>query len=77
MQKCFDTKNAEMLQEVMNRLHPEVSVFLADLYWPGTKPAPFMCVQEAKFHLRRCVDSGLWVPESGGDEETDGEGEDY
>uniref|UniRef100_H3C268 Hsp90 co-chaperone Cdc37 n=1 Tax=Tetraodon nigroviridis TaxID=99883 RepID=H3C268_TETNG len=51
MQKCFDTKNAEMLQEVMNRLHPE----------------------EAKFHLRRCVDSGLWVPESGGDEETDGE----
>ncbi|CAF98120.1 unnamed protein product, partial [Tetraodon nigroviridis] len=42
MQKCFDTKNAEMLQEVMNRLHPEVSVFLADLYWPGTKPAPFI-----------------------------------
>lgn len=33
-----------------------------------------MCAQEAKYHLRRCIDSGLWVPES--DEETNGE-EDY
>eukprot|EP00066_Takifugu_rubripes_P021877 XP_011611143.1 PREDICTED: hsp90 co-chaperone Cdc37-like isoform X2 [Takifugu rubripes] len=52
MQKSFDDKNIEMLQEVMNRLSPE----------------------EAKYHLRRCIDSGLWVPES--DEETNGE-EDY
>lgn len=35
-----------------------------------------VCVQEAKYHLRRCIESGLWVPESGGEEETDGE-EDY
>lgn len=37
MQKSFDRKDAEMLQEAMNRLHPEVSVFLARHYWPRTK----------------------------------------
>lgn len=34
-------------------------------------------LQEGKYHLKRCIDSGLWVPESGeGDDEEDGE-EDY
>lgn len=76
MQKGFDQKNTEMLQEAMNRLHPEVSAFVANRYWHGTKLPLFVCLQEAKYHLRRCIDSGLWVPESGEDEETDGE-EDY
>ncbi|XP_033949333.1 hsp90 co-chaperone Cdc37 isoform X1 [Pseudochaenichthys georgianus] len=34
-------------------------------------------VEEGKYHLRRCIDSGLWVPQSGdSDDEEDGEEED-
>lgn len=32
----------------------------------------FICfsLQEGKYHMRRCIDSGLWVPETGeGDDE--------
>ncbi|XP_044043986.1 hsp90 co-chaperone Cdc37 isoform X1 [Siniperca chuatsi] len=43
IQKSFDEKNIQMLQEAINKLDPE----------------------EGKYHLRRCIDSGLWVPESG------------
>ncbi|XP_076583569.1 hsp90 co-chaperone Cdc37-like isoform X2 [Chaetodon auriga] len=55
IQKSFDEKNIQMLQEAINRLDPE----------------------EGKYHLRRCVDSGLWVPDSGeGDDEEEGDEED-
>ncbi|XP_068176745.1 hsp90 co-chaperone Cdc37 isoform X2 [Antennarius striatus] len=55
MQKSFDEKNVEMLQDAVSKLEPE----------------------EGKFHLRRCIDSGLWVPESeeGEEEEEDEEEE--
>ncbi|XP_030001772.1 hsp90 co-chaperone Cdc37-like isoform X1 [Sphaeramia orbicularis] len=53
IQRSFDEKNIEMLQEAMSRLDPE----------------------EGKYHLKRCIDSGLWVPDSGeaDDEEEDDE----
>ncbi|XP_070684439.1 hsp90 co-chaperone Cdc37 [Pempheris klunzingeri] len=52
IQRSFDEKNIQMLQEAINKLHPE----------------------EGKYHLRRCIDSGLWVPDSGeGDDEEDEE----
>ncbi|XP_035027096.2 hsp90 co-chaperone Cdc37 isoform X1 [Hippoglossus stenolepis] len=55
IQRSFDEKNIQMLQQAMSKLHPE----------------------EGKYHLKRCIDSGLWVPESGeGDEEDDEEEED-
>ncbi|CAB1454993.1 unnamed protein product [Pleuronectes platessa] len=41
IQRSFDEKNMQMLQQAMNKLHPE----------------------EGKYHLKRCIDSGLWVPE--------------
>ncbi|KAM4595802.1 hsp90 co-chaperone Cdc37-like isoform 1-T1 [Fundulus diaphanus] len=41
MQKSFDEKNIEMLQDVMDKLDPE----------------------EGRYHLKRCIDSGLWVPD--------------
>ncbi|XP_028310987.1 hsp90 co-chaperone Cdc37 [Gouania willdenowi] len=42
MQKCFDEKNIQMLQEVISKMDPT----------------------EAKTHMKRCIDSGLWVPNS-------------
>ncbi|TDH15790.1 hypothetical protein EPR50_G00012640 [Perca flavescens] len=52
MQKSFDEKNIQMLQEAIRKLD----------------------LEEGKYHLRRCIASGLWVPESG---ESDDEKEDY
>ncbi|XP_029283482.1 hsp90 co-chaperone Cdc37-like isoform X2 [Cottoperca gobio] len=55
IQKSFDEKNIEMLQEAISKLD----------------------LEEGKYHLSRCIDSGLWVPESGeGDDEEDDEEED-
>ncbi|KAL7403527.1 hypothetical protein ABVT39_001866 [Epinephelus coioides] len=53
IQKSFDEKNIQMLQEAISKLDPE----------------------EGKYHLRRCIDSGLWVPQSG--EDDDDEKEEY
>lgn len=46
MQKCFDEKDIQMLQEVISKMDPT----------------------EAKAHMKRCIDSGLWVPNSKTDE---------
>ncbi|KAK2817330.1 hypothetical protein Q5P01_025521 [Channa striata] len=43
IQRSFDEKNIQMLQEAMNNLDPE----------------------EGKYYLKMCIDSGLWVPDSG------------
>ncbi|PWA17625.1 hsp90 co-chaperone Cdc37 [Gambusia affinis] len=40
MQKCFDDKDIQMLQDVISKMDPT----------------------EAKHHMKRCIDSGLWVP---------------
>ncbi|KAL3066477.1 hypothetical protein OYC64_016435 [Pagothenia borchgrevinki] len=53
LQKGFDEKNIQLLQEAMSKLG----------------------LEEGKYHLRRCIDSGLWVPQSG-DSDEDGEEED-
>lgn len=50
MQKCFDEKDIQMLQEVISKMDPT----------------------EAKAHMKKCIDSGLWVPNSKVD---DGDGE--
>nr|XP_057905318.1 hsp90 co-chaperone Cdc37-like [Doryrhamphus excisus] len=42
MQKCFDEKDIQMLQDVISKMDPT----------------------EAKTHMKRCIDSGLWVPNS-------------
>ncbi|XP_041642253.1 hsp90 co-chaperone Cdc37 isoform X2 [Cheilinus undulatus] len=49
IQRSFDEKNIQMLQEAIGKLDPV----------------------EGKYHLKRCIDSGLWVPESGEGEEED------
>ncbi|CAI5675828.1 unnamed protein product [Oreochromis niloticus] len=46
MQKCFDEKDIQMLQEVISKMDPT----------------------EAKAHMKRCIDSGLWVPNAKGDD---------
>lgn len=46
MQKCFDEKDIQMLQDVISKMDPT----------------------EAKVHMKRCIDSGLWVPNSKTDE---------
>uniref|UniRef100_A0A3Q0RLQ7 Hsp90 co-chaperone Cdc37 n=1 Tax=Amphilophus citrinellus TaxID=61819 RepID=A0A3Q0RLQ7_AMPCI len=40
MQKCFDEKDIQMLQDVISKMDPT----------------------EAKTHMKRCIESGLWVP---------------
>ncbi|XP_061567160.1 hsp90 co-chaperone Cdc37 [Cololabis saira] len=52
MQKCFDDKDIQMLQDAISKMDPT----------------------EAKIHMKRCIDSGLWVPNSktdDGDEKED------
>ncbi|XP_076000181.1 hsp90 co-chaperone Cdc37-like [Genypterus blacodes] len=52
MQKCFDEKDIQMLQEAISKMDPT----------------------EAKIHMKRCIESGLWVPNSktdDGDEKGD------
>lgn len=89
MQRSFDQKNVEMLQEAMGRLHPEVCLlsrfglklvtsckYKTDL-WKSNLPPTCLCssllLQEGKYYLKMCIDSGLWVPEAdeGDDEEKD------
>ncbi|KAG8233139.1 hypothetical protein J437_LFUL010369 [Ladona fulva] len=41
MQKCFETENIQMLQEVIAKM-PE---------------------KEACYHMKRCIDSGMWIPD--------------
>uniref|UniRef100_A0A8C6YGF8 Hsp90 co-chaperone Cdc37 n=1 Tax=Naja naja TaxID=35670 RepID=A0A8C6YGF8_NAJNA len=40
LQKCFDVKDVQMLQDSISKMDPT----------------------EAKYHMQRCIDSGLWVP---------------
>uniref|UniRef100_A0A672M9A3 Hsp90 co-chaperone Cdc37 n=2 Tax=Sinocyclocheilus grahami TaxID=75366 RepID=A0A672M9A3_SINGR len=47
MQKCFDDKDIQMLQDAISRMDPT----------------------EAKHHMKRCIESGLWVPNARADEE--------
>ncbi|KAK9540705.1 hypothetical protein VZT92_003142 [Zoarces viviparus] len=57
IQKGFDEKNIQMLQEAINKLD----------------------LDEGKYHIQRCIDSGLWVPDSlagDGDEEEEADEED-
>ncbi|XP_026053717.1 hsp90 co-chaperone Cdc37 [Carassius auratus] len=51
MQKCFDDKDIQMLQDAISKMDPT----------------------EAKYHMKRCIDSGLWVPNARADEEGDKE----
>lgn len=47
MQKCFDEKDIQMLQDAISKMDPT----------------------EAKVHMKRCIDSGLWVPKSKTDDD--------
>ena len=49
MQKCFETRDVEMLQQAIAA----------------------MPIEEAKYHMKRCVDSGLWVPHGNDANETE------
>ncbi|XP_061838072.1 hsp90 co-chaperone Cdc37 [Nerophis lumbriciformis] len=51
MQKCFDEKDIQLLQDVISKMDPT----------------------EAKMHMKRCIESGLWVPNSKPDEEDEKE----
>ncbi|XP_068034988.1 LOW QUALITY PROTEIN: hsp90 co-chaperone Cdc37-like [Anomalospiza imberbis] len=54
LQKCFDVKDVQMLQDTISKMDPT----------------------EAKYHMQRCIDSGLWVPNAkGGDGADKGAGE--
>ncbi|XP_053332695.1 hsp90 co-chaperone Cdc37 [Clarias gariepinus] len=53
MQKCFDEKDIQMLQEAISKMDPT----------------------EAKYHMKRCIDSGLWVPNSRTDDDAEKEEE--
>ncbi|XP_058717827.1 hsp90 co-chaperone Cdc37 [Poecile atricapillus] len=46
LQKCFDVKDVQLLQETIGNMDPT----------------------EAKYHMQRCIDSGLWVPNAKGGE---------
>ncbi|XP_052541125.1 hsp90 co-chaperone Cdc37 [Tympanuchus pallidicinctus] len=52
LQKCFDAKDVQMLQDTISRMDPT----------------------EAKYHMQRCIDSGLWVPNAKAAAEGGGQG---
>ncbi|XP_046694218.1 hsp90 co-chaperone Cdc37 isoform X2 [Silurus meridionalis] len=54
MQKCFDEKDIQMLQDYISKMDPTVSV---------------------RHHMKRCIDSGLWVPNSRTDDDAEKEEE--
>ncbi|XP_049576845.1 hsp90 co-chaperone Cdc37 isoform X1 [Syngnathus scovelli] len=70
MQRSFDEKNIEMLHEAMAKLDLEVSRWMVD---DDDVMMTWWSPQEGKYHLARCIDSGLWVPET---KENEGYGED-
>lgn len=41
-------------------------------WWPHLICLPFSS-QDAKYHMQRCIDSGLWVPNSKASEAKEGE----
>ncbi|XP_063787440.1 hsp90 co-chaperone Cdc37 isoform X3 [Pseudophryne corroboree] len=45
LQKCFDTKDIQMLQDTISKMEPN----------------------EARFYMKQCIGSGLWVPNAKGD----------
>ncbi|XP_056426546.1 hsp90 co-chaperone Cdc37 [Hyla sarda] len=45
LQKCFDSKDIQMLQDTISKMDPN----------------------EARFYMKQCIDSGLWVPNAKGD----------
>lgn len=51
LQKCFDVKDVQMLQDAISKMDPT----------------------DAKYHMQRCIDSGLWVPNSKSGEAKEGE----
>ncbi|XP_061555654.1 hsp90 co-chaperone Cdc37-like [Phycodurus eques] len=51
MQKCFDDKDIQMLQDVISKMDPT----------------------DAKLHMKRCIDAGLWLPNSKPDDGDDKE----
>ncbi|XP_053320830.1 hsp90 co-chaperone Cdc37 [Spea bombifrons] len=54
LQKCFDTKDIQMLQDAISKMDPT----------------------EARYYMKQCIDSGLWVPNSrGGDSAEAGDAE--
>lgn len=53
MQKCFESRDIGMLQDVVMKMPKE----------------------EAEYHIKRCIDSGLWVPNAADAEKADEEGD--
>ncbi|TRY57635.1 hypothetical protein DNTS_005337, partial [Danionella cerebrum] len=77
MQKCFDDKDIQMLQDVISKMDPTVrmeSRVEEQEEHELEMVMGFVCVpQEAKIHMKRCIDSGLWVPNARAEEEKDEE----
>ncbi|KAE8619824.1 hypothetical protein XENTR_v10009989 [Xenopus tropicalis] len=54
LQKCFDSKDIQMLQDTISKMDPT----------------------EARFFMKQCIDSGLWVPNAKGGDGTEPEAPD-
>ena len=65
MKKCFESQDIGMLQQVIKDM-PEDQARYADkllfsfLYY--LLPFITVIVYHGRYHMKRCVDSGLWVP---------------
>uniref|UniRef100_A0A4W5RK21 Cdc37 C-terminal domain-containing protein n=1 Tax=Hucho hucho TaxID=62062 RepID=A0A4W5RK21_9TELE len=78
MKKCFDDKDISILQEAISKMDPMVSVSCLSLSLALSLTLTCVCcgvLQEAKVHMKRCIDSGLWVPNANTDNEEDKEDE--
>ncbi|KAM5233154.1 hsp90 co-chaperone Cdc37 isoform 2-T4 [Hipposideros larvatus] len=74
LQKCFDVKDVQMLQDAISKMDPAVSTCTPGppTSQPGLTRPPFS-LQDAKYHMQRCIDSGLWVPNSKSSDAKEGE----
>ena len=78
MREAFESREVSALQNVASTMDEEVSPLLLKFLKffheriQHSKKNPTIFSQVFSYHMKRCIDSGLWVP--GGGEE--GEGED-
>ena len=66
MQECFESQDIGMLQQVIKELPEDEARYALGCDWNMKFTCPCMTIslECCRYHMKRCVDSGLWVPSS-------------
>lgn len=64
MKECFENRDIEALKAVSKYYFVKRQVNMPYYFSIFVKVIAEMEEEEAKYHMKRCVDSGLWVPDA-------------